>query len=82
MGTHDIITIILAASGAYGVSTLLSEYDGPWGLFSKLRNLGSVFRCSTCLSFWALLPIAIISDLNILGYLAALGITVAATRHL
>lgn len=48
---YNLLLLILSV---YGVSKLLTDYDGPWGVFYNLRNLKfmGALHCTVCLSVW------------------------------
>lgn len=79
---YTAMLILLLALGSYGISTLLSDYEGPFDLFTKIRTVGKVFRCSTCLSFWISIIVSLITGLGFVETLAVIGGAVALTRHL
>lgn len=75
-----MIEIIIASLATYGVATLVSEYDGAFNVFTKLRSKLPALRCMPCAATWIALPIALFMDIGVMGYLAALGIVVAMER--
>ena len=61
---------IIAALATYRLSRLIADEEGPWGMFSKLRDLTpemSSWRrgieCIMCVSVWVAFPIAILLGL-------------------
>lgn len=71
-----LIVYILAV---YGVSSLLTSYDGLYAVFLRLRNKypNSALKCMVCTSVWASLvlfiPILLGIGFIILTPLAAIG---------
>ena len=58
------VDLLLAVGAAYRVGRMLSQEDGPFDVFSNLREwagqrswTGRGFHCALCLSFWAALPV-------------------------
>lgn len=74
--------LILAILSTYGISTLISEYDGPFNLFVKLRNMdvSKVTSCSVCLSVWIAIPVSIIIGLTLVYYLSVIGAVILLNR--
>lgn len=48
---YNLLILIL---GVYGVSKLLTDYDGPWGVFYNLRKLKfmGALHCTICVSVY------------------------------
>lgn len=80
---ESYINTFYAALAAYGVSTLVSDYDGPFKLFFKLRSntSRSLFECTVCLLPYTAL-IVMICPLWALQYLAVIGIGIILSRNL
>lgn len=74
-------SVLILGLATYGISTLLSDYDGPLGIFNELRANFSVFRCGVCLSVWVGLVLAILTLTHPMVYLAALGLSILAMRY-
>lgn len=77
-----MIEIIISALCIYAVSTLVVNYDGPFGILERLRELKplqGVTSCVVCMSFWVSLPFLVI--MNPLHVLAAYGLVILATRN-
>lgn len=64
--------MIISALATYRLARAISEEEGPFGAFLKLRGavdpdqktaLGRGLNCILCVSFWVALPIAIILSL-------------------
>lgn len=73
-----MIGFIIYVLAVYGVSALMTSYDGLGGVFLRIRNKypHSVFTCIVCLSVWVavLLFIPIMLGLgNFLTPLAVIG---------
>lgn len=75
-----LVTVITFALAIYGVATVISDYDGPFGLFSELRANFHVFRCAVCLSFWVMLGIMLLYSVH-LAALAAFGLAILLIRN-
>lgn len=73
-------SILLATMAAFGVSALITNYDGPFNLFIKLRSKLPVFVCCVCLSVWVAIPIALYMNLGLIGYLAMIGAVILLER--
>lgn len=56
------MNFLVLALAVYGISALMSEYDGPKGMFKTLRDEypESPLTCAVCLSVWLSIPILII----------------------
>lgn len=61
-----VIVLILAALATYRLSRLIADEEGPWSVFSRLRDLtpeGTNARrgveCIMCVSVWAAAPVAL-----------------------
>lgn len=55
--------LLLLVLSVYGATKIMVEYDGPWGLFYKLRNnlaAFTVLHCVVCLSVWIALLFSIL----------------------
>lgn len=77
-----MIDIFLSAICIYAVSSLVCHYDGPFGIFTKLRSihwLHDVTRCQVCAAFWVTIPFLFI--LTPLEALASYGIVILAVRY-
>lgn len=68
------VMLIIAALAVYRLSRMVSDEEGPWMLFTKLRGLakpdtwvGRGMECIMCVSFWVALPATI--ALAMLGYI-------------
>lgn len=75
-----MIEIIICALATYGICTLVSEYDGAFDVFSKLRAKIAAFRCIPCASVWIAAPLAFFLGIGLLGYLAAIGLVLFMHR--
>lgn len=66
------MTFIIAALATYRLAKLISEEEGPFSVFLRLRGaldpdqqtwVGRGLNCIVCVSFWVALPIAVILSL-------------------
>ena len=48
----NLLQFLVACFGTYGVSQIITHYDGPFDIFYKLRSKFKVFRCYVCTSVW------------------------------
>jgi len=71
---------IFAALATFGVSALISNYDGPMGVFVRLRSHVAATRCCVCLSVWLGIPIALLTGVGVVGYLAIIGTVILIER--
>ena len=62
----NLITLILAALAVYRISRMITDEEGPFAIFVKVRGLakpdtwiGRGLECIMCVSFWIALPIAL-----------------------
>lgn len=60
---------ILAALATFRISRMITDEEGPWAIFLKLRQrypgvnwFGRGLECIMCVSFWVALPIALYID--------------------
>lgn len=74
-----MIDVFATALGGYGITLLVTEYDGPFNVFDKLRRY-KLFTCFACLSVWVVAGVAYMSGLEVSGYLAAVGMVLLADR--
>lgn len=65
------LILLLASLAVYRLSRMLSDEEGPFMVFSKVRGLakpdtwiGRGLECIMCLSVWVALPIALYIDLT------------------
>lgn len=80
-----MVILILAALATYRLSRMISNEEGPFMLFTKLRGLiptthwiGRGLECILCVSVWVALPLALYVDWSWtapLTWLALSGIT-------
>ena len=77
-----MIEIIISSLATYGISKLVSSYDGLYGVFVRLRTKypSSPLNCVPCLSVFLAIPIAYISEIGFMGYLATLGTIIMIDR--
>jgi len=57
------MNFLITALAVYGISALITQYDGPWGLFARLRAKlpNSAFWCAVCLSVWVVIPMILLA---------------------
>lgn len=67
----DILIVSLAT---YGMCKLVSEYDGPFNVFQRIRSQFKAFLCLACSSVWVCAPLALFTGLSVVEYFAAIGI--------
>lgn len=75
-----MIELLIATLATFGLSALISNYDGPYDVFNKLKSKYSVFRCTVCLSVWVAIPISILMYLGIVEYTAIIGAVIIIER--
>lgn len=66
-----------------GLATLVSQYDGLFNIFLRLRTsrLGKLFECNVCLSpYLALIPVLGL-NMGFMDYLVIVGSGVILSRH-
>lgn len=63
--------VLLAILSVYGLSILVSEYDGPFNVLGSVRGRLSAFECAVCASVYLALPVVLF--LGFFEYLAVLG---------
>lgn len=69
----DTLALILAALAVYRVSRMISDEEGPFSVFTKLRGLarpdtwlGRGLECLMCVSVWVALPATVL--ITLAGY--------------
>lgn len=72
--------IIISSIATFGISALISNYDGPGEILFKLRKKVPLTRCTICLGVWAGIPIAYFMGVGIIGYLAIIGLVILVER--
>jgi hypothetical protein len=80
------LTFVLASLAVYRLSRMIADEEGPFEVFTWLRNLapatnwiGRGLACILCLSVWIALPVALWIDYQgdwALTWLALSGVTV------
>ena len=73
------LLIILAT---YGVATLMTDYDGPYGAFKSLQDKYAVFQCNVCLGVYILLPMYILAVNGLILPFSILGGFLIIARNL
>lgn len=48
----NLFHFILAVVATYGITTIITKYDGPGHIFLRLRERHSEFECYVCVSVW------------------------------
>jgi hypothetical protein len=74
--------LLIVFLSVYGISSLLVDYDGPFGIFYRLRNLNrlrSVLRCQVCTGFYLALPFLLFVPFYIV--LAAYGLLILVAKY-
>ena len=71
-----MIDFIIAALATYGISSLVTSYDGLYEVFLKLRQKypHSAFNCPACLSVWFAVIFTLLIYLGFLWLLVPLAI--------
>lgn len=72
--------ILITALAAFAICTLVSEYDGPFNIFQKLRSSFKLFSCLACSSVWVSAPLAYLIGIGIVEYFAAIGLVLLLDR--
>lgn len=82
----DVMLFALGALAVYRLSRMISDEEGPFAVFTKLRGVfpptdwvGRGMECIMCISVWVALPIACYIDwtwTTPLTWLALSGVTV------
>ncbi len=76
------MTLILSILSIYAISSLVSNYNGPFDILRRIRNikpLQELTECQVCLAFWVTLPFLFI--LSPLEALAAYGSVILLVRY-
>jgi len=70
------MVFLITALSVYGLASLITGYDGPKGMFLKLRNKYpySAINCTVCLSCWIALPMILTGAYLGLAFLAPFAI--------
>ena len=84
------LTVLLASLAVYRLSRMLTDEEGPFMAFTKLRGvaktdtwIGRGLECIMCLSVWVALPVALWIDWSWdwwLTWLALSGVTVVLRK--
>lgn len=76
-----MIELVIGVFATYGISKLITSYDGLWGVFLRLRDkFTTPFNCTVCTAVWVAVPIALFAGVGILGYLAIIGAVILIER--
>jgi hypothetical protein len=65
MTAESIVDFVLAVFATWRVSFLLTQEDGPWDVFARLRRVagdsmaGRALQCLYCTSLWVAIPAAL-----------------------
>jgi len=56
------MNFLITALAVFGLSSLLTSYDGAWGVFRKLRDKfpDSFLHCTVCTAVWLSIPIILL----------------------
>lgn len=76
-----IIEVIMSALCVYALSSLVANYDGPFGIFQHIRRvkwLQSLTSCQVCTAFWCTIPFLYM--LSPFEALSAFGLVVLTIR--
>lgn len=67
---------------AYGIATLVAEYDGAFGIFARIRAKfdGSALNCAVCFGFWIIAVILALGFTSPTEALLSLGLLIFMTR--
>lgn len=77
---NELIEIIIISVALYGVTTLVAEYEGVFGVFAKLRSAITFLQCVPCSAVWIGIPLAFVSGIGLIGYLASIGFVLLLDR--
>lgn len=79
-----LIDIFLSILMVSGVCIMAANYDGPFGIFYKLRTsrLSKLFDCEVCLTPYIGLIALVGFNLSLMQYLAVVGASVLICRSL
>jgi hypothetical protein len=82
----ELMTVVLASLAVYRVSRMITDEEGPFMIFNRLRGvfpptgwIGRGLECIMCVSVWIALPVALWIDGSWnwwLTWLALSGVTV------
>lgn len=79
-----MIELTLSALATFGAAALISDYDGVFDIFLRLRKKSKAFGCIVCLSFWIAIPMLYLTSIGIMAvvYLFAIVGLVIITERL
>lgn len=72
--------MVIATLATFGISAIISNYDGPFNILTCLRAKVSAARCCVCMAVWLAIPIAVSLNIGLIGYLAILGSVILLER--
>lgn len=72
--------VLITALATFGIAALVANYDGPYGIIARLRSKLTVAQCTVCLGVWVAIPLALFTDIGVLGYAAVIGIIILLER--
>lgn len=69
----NTLVLIITSLAVYRLSRMLTDEEGPWSVFTRLRGLaapdtwlGRGLECVMCVSVWVALPVTVL--IVLLGY--------------
>ena len=74
---------LITALATFGSASLVTNYDGPFEVFLKLRSRFKLFRCTVCLSCWLAFPmlyLTAIGALSVVLSFAIIGLIIITER--
>lgn len=68
-------SILIAILASYSIAIIVTEYDGPLGVFYSIRRsfLGDLFGCAVCLGVYTSVIFSIGSGFSVIEYFAVVG---------
>ena len=89
MGIEEFLRLIAGCLIVFGLSFTAALTDGPFGIFSKVRDKVALntqrqwirkgVQCPICLSCWIGIPVAFLLDGGVIMWASALGFTCVVT---
>ena len=77
--------LLLLSLATYGVSKLITDYDGAFDIFYKLRGKYKALTCTVCVSVWVATILSIVLFLGgfwLLTVLAVIGAVIFVEQKL